>query len=44
MDREFKIPWVDISWVGGENTMGWGLDVPWIWASIYLGRGSRYHG
>ena len=47
------MPWlgVDISWLGGQNTIGrgvklqWvGADIPWIGGRYTMGMGSIYHG
>jgi len=34
MGRWVKIPWirgVDIPWVGGQNAMGRGVDISWVY-------------
>ena len=48
MGRVVDIPWaqgVEITWVGGRNTMGRDVDIPWVvGVNIPCVGGSIYHG
>ena len=37
MGRKLDIPWIGVSWVGGQNTMSRGFNIPWVEGSIYHG-------